>query len=225
MIKEKKYKHDVTVAVINYNRFKYIDRAIRSCLDQTLSFKSHEVIVVDDKSTDKSMKYITRHKFLKKYLTVYKNKKNYGVGYCSRLAVSKSKGKYFMRVDSDDFLNRFALDIMSEILNNNPEYGYVYCDHIRTDEWGFKTSIVKLNKKKKLYGHGAGILFRTDIIKKAGNYNKDFREAEDHDLIIRINKISKGFYLPLPLYRYYIHDDNISKSGNRSKYIKIINKR
>ena len=63
-----------------------------------------------------------------------------------------------MRVDSDDFLNRFAIDIMAEILNNNPEYGYVYCDHIRTDEYGFKTSIVKLNSKSKIYSHGAGIL-------------------------------------------------------------------
>ena len=80
-------------------------------------------------------------------------------------------------------------------------------------------------KKKKLYAHGAGILFRTDLIKKAGNYNKNFREAEDHDLIFRINKISKGFHLPLPLYRYYIHDDNISKSGNRNKYIKLIKRK
>ena len=52
----KKYKCDVSVAVINYNRFKYIDRAIRSCLDQNLSFKTHEVIVVDDHSTDNSRK-------------------------------------------------------------------------------------------------------------------------------------------------------------------------
>ena len=71
-----------------------------------------------------------------------------------KITVTKSSGKYFMRVDSDDFLSRFAIDIMAEILNNNPEYGYVYCDHIRTDEYGFKTSIVKLNSKSKLYSHG-----------------------------------------------------------------------
>ena len=217
-----KNKCDVTIAIINYNRFKYIDRAVRSCLDQNLTFKTHEVLIVDDNSSDKSMEYISAHPHLKKYLKVYKNKKNYGAGYCSKLAVTKSSGKYFMRVDSDDFLNRFAIDIMAEILNNNPEYGYVYCDHIRTDEYGFKTSIVKLNSKSKLYSHGAGILFRTDLIKKVGNYDKKFREAEDHDLILRINKISKGFYLPLPLYRYYIHENNLSKTGNRKKYIKLI---
>ena len=221
----KKYDYDVTIAVINYNRFKYIDRAIRSCLDQTLSFKSHEVIVVDDNSTDKSMNYISGHKHLRDYLRVYRNKINKGPGYCSNLAVKKAKGRYFMRVDSDDFLSRSAIDIMTEILNNNSNYGYVYCDHIRTDEYGFKTEIVKLDTKKKLYQHGAGILFRTDLIKKVGNYNTKFREAEDHDLLLRLNKICLGYHLPLPLYRYYIHDDNISKSGNRKKYIQLIRKK
>ena len=113
---------------------------------------------------------------------------------------------------------------MAEILNNNPQYGYVYCDHIRTDEYGFKTEIVKLDSKKKLYEHGAGILFRTELIRKVGNYNTKFREAEDHELILRLNKICKGYHLPLPLYRYYIHDSNISKSGNRKKYISLIKK-
>jgi len=65
-------------------------------------------------------------------------------------------------------------------------------------------------------------LFRTQLIKKVGNYKSKFREAEDHDLILRINKIAKGFYLPIPLYRYYIHGKNISHSGKRSKYIKLI---
>ena len=146
----KKYDYDVTVAVINYNRFKYIDRAIRSCLDQTLSFKNHEVIVIDDNSTDRSMDYISGHKHLRDYLRVFRNKVNKGPGYCSNLAIRKAKGKYFMRVDSDDFLSRSAIDIMTEILNNNPSFGYVYCDHIRTDEYGFKTEVVKLDTKKTL---------------------------------------------------------------------------
>ena len=35
------------------------------------------------------MEYISAHPHLKKYLKVYKNKKNYGAGYCSKLAVTK----------------------------------------------------------------------------------------------------------------------------------------
>lgn len=220
-----KYKVDVTIAIINYNRSKFLDRSVRSCLDQSLIGKSQEILVVDDNSSDESISYLKSHKLLYNSFELIKNKKNMGAGYCSRLAVSKSKGKYFMRVDSDDYLNRFAIDIMTDILRFNSDYGYVYCDHYKTDEWGLKQKVVKLQSKKNLLAHGAGILFRTSLIKKVGNYNKKLREAEDHDLILRLNKISKGFYLPIPLYRYYIHGDNISNSGNRAKYIQLINKK
>jgi len=218
----KNFKYDVTIAILNFNGLKYLDRAIRSCLDQILIHKTHQVILVDDKSTDQSLSYINNNNSLKKLIKVYKNKRNMGTGFSSSLAVNKAEGKYFMRVDADDFISRYAVEIMSEILNNNKDIGYVYCDHHRTDEYGFKTEVVKLNTKKKLYAHGAGILFRTELIKKAGNYNINFREAEDHELILRLNKICKGYYLPLPLYRYYIHENNISKSGNRKKYINLI---
>ena len=214
-----KYKYDVTIAILNFNGLKYLDRAIRSCLDQILSHKTHQVILVDDKSTDQSLTHINKNSSLKKVIKIYKNKKNMGTGFSSNLAVNKAEGKYFMRVDADDFISRYAVEIMSEILNNNKDIGYVYCDHHRTDEYGFKTNLVKIDSKKKLYAHGAGILFRTDLIKKIGNYKKKLREAEDHDLLVRLNKICKGYHLPLPLYRYYIHGKNISITGNRKKYI------
>jgi len=217
-------KPDITIAILNYNRSKFLDRALRSCLDQSLSGFTQEVIVIDDNSTDDSMKYLRSNKMIKNLIRVYRNKKNMGPGYCSRLAVTKSKGKFFMRVDSDDYLNRFAIDIMANILKYNKNYGYVYCDHFRTDEFGLKQEIIKLNTKSKILAHGAGILFRKDLIKKVGNYNKFFREAEDHDLILRLNKKCKSFYLPMPLYRYFIHEKNISSLGNRKKYIKLIKK-
>ena len=222
MMSANSIKFDVTIAIINFNGSKFLDRSIRSCLDQSFSNLKLEVIVVDDNSSDNSMRYLTSNKFIKDNISIYKNKKNMGAGYCSKLAVNKSRGNYFMRVDSDDFINRNTIDIMHNILKHNNNRGFVYCDHWRTDEFGLKQKIVKLNNKKTLYSHGAGILFRKNLIKKIGNYNPKLREAEDHDLIKRLEKICKGFYLPIPLYRYYIHGENISLKGNRKKYIKLI---
>ena len=220
-----KFKYDVTIAILNFNREKFLDRAVRSCVTQLTSNKKLEVIVVDDNSTDKSKFFLKKYNVInKKTLNIYFNKKNMGVGYSSMFAVNKSKGKYFMRVDSDDFLNRNAIEIMADILDHNKDIGFVYCDHFKTDEWGIKQKLIKLNSKS-LLSHGAGVLFRTNLIKKVGNYNPVLREAEDYDLIAKLKKICKPFHLPLPLYRYYMHEKNISKSGNRSKYIKLINKK
>ena len=83
---------DITLAILNFNRSKFLDRSLRSCLDQVLSNKSIEVIVIDDASTDESLKYL---KGFEKYIKIYRNKKNMGAGYSSKLAVKKSKRKIF----------------------------------------------------------------------------------------------------------------------------------
>lgn len=218
------FKYDISLVILNFNREKFLDRAIRSCTTQLLSGKSQEVIVIDDNSTDRSVKFLREYNRVhKNTVKIIFNKKNMGIGYCSKLAVNLSQGKYFMRVDSDDFLNRNAADIMADILDFNENYGFVYCDHYKTDEWGLKQDLVKLNKNN-LLNHGAGILFRKDLIKKVGNYNPKLREAEDYDLISKLIKICKPYYLPIPLYRYYMHEKNISKTGNRGNFIKKIQK-
>ena len=57
MIK-KKYKYDISIAILNYNRAQFLDRAVRSCLDQYLSGKTKELIIVDDASNDESIDFL-----------------------------------------------------------------------------------------------------------------------------------------------------------------------
>ena len=57
-----------------------------------------------------------------------------------------------------------------------------------------------------------------------GAYNENLKEAEDYEIISKIMKKYNYFYLPVPLYRYYIHNKNISHSGKRKKIIEKINK-
>ena len=220
---EKKYKYDISILILNYNRCQFLDRSIRSCADQMLfNNKSVEIIFIDDGSTDESVNLVKQMNI--KNLKIYKNKINRGIGYSSKKAVELCKGEYFIRVDSDDFLNMHALDIMYRVLNNNPEFAFVNCDHYRVDKHGLKQTKVKVDNLKKLRNHGAGVLFKTAYVKKVGNYNPTLREGEDYDLIEQLRKKYKYYYLPIPLYRYYIHGNNISFSGQRSKFINKIKK-
>tara|TARA_Y100000816_G_C26061928_1_gene557689 strand:+ start:671 stop:1312 length:642 start_codon:yes stop_codon:yes gene_type:complete len=211
---------EISIAILNFNRSKFLDRSLRSCLEQVTINKKVEIIVIDDNSKDDSLRFLSQ---FKKYIRIIKNTKNKGVGYCSNLAVKKAKGKYFLRVDSDDYINKFTTHIMSEVLDHNPNLSFVYSDHYRVDEKSIKQKIVRINNMNKLFLHGAGIMFRKKDIIEVGNYNKKLREAEDHELIKRLLlKKKKPFHIPVPLYRYYIHNYNLSKSGKRKKIIKNI---
>ncbi len=204
---------DISLIILNYNLSQFVSRAIRSCLAQIIFRRNVEIIVVDDNSTDDSLKIINE---FKNEITLIKNKSNKGVGYSSNQALKKSKGKFWMRVDADDFLNQHACQSMLYLLEENHNFDYVYCDHYRVDVDGVKINKVKLNKRENLFKHGAGVMFRTNVLKRIGGYNEKMRNCEDYDLLARfhVNK-KKGFYLPVPLYRYYIHGKNITLNKER----------
>ena len=85
--------------------------------------------------------------------------------------------------------------------------------------------MIRLNNKNTLKNHGAGIMFNKKTFLRYGGYNNNLKEAEDYEIISKIIKREKIYYLPIPFYRYYLHKKNISKSGKRYKIIKKINKR
>ena len=212
---------DISIIVVNHNRSNYIERCLRSCIDQVLFNKNFEVIFIDDASKDNSFEIAKK---FRSSIRLFKLKKNKGISYASNFAIKKSNGKYFIRVDSDDYINKHTIDFMSEILKKNQSVAFVYCDHHRVDEYGNVEKIVRLKNKEILKNHGAGIMFNKKIFKDYGGYNQKLAEAEDYEILDKILKKEKAFYLPLPLYRYYIHKKNISHSGKRYKIIKKIKK-
>jgi glycosyltransferase involved in cell wall biosynthesis len=89
-------------------------------MSQEIMDKDIEILIVDDGSSDNSISIINY--FKDNYLCdikIFKLKKNMGPGYCSNLAVKKSKGDYIIRVDSDDYISKLAIEVMSNILIHN----------------------------------------------------------------------------------------------------------
>ncbi len=208
---------DVSMIITNFNRGKFLDRAVRSCLDQIVFRRSFEVIIVDDASTDNSTQII---KTYEQDVVSVLLETNRGVGGASNAGINASKGKYIMRVDADDFLNKLAITYTSQILDENPAIDFVYCDHYRVDEVGFKQSRVPLSTQQKLFEHGAGVLFRTSALKEVGGYDETLRTCEDYDLIGRlIQNGCRGFHLPIALYRYHIHGLNLTLQDDRNDAI------
>ena len=67
-------KNLVSILIINYNNAKYLDRSIKSCLDQT--FKNLEILIFDDKSSDDSRLVLNKYSKNKKdKVFINKNKK------------------------------------------------------------------------------------------------------------------------------------------------------
>src|ERR1017187_8427221 len=104
---------DTSVIIANFNNKRFIGRAIRSCLKQSMDSNRFEVVVVDDCSTDESRDVIIG--FKDQVVRVYLDQ-NVGVAQASNIGIKTAMGKYIIRVDSDDFINENTLLFMTEIL-------------------------------------------------------------------------------------------------------------
>ncbi len=211
----------ISIIITNFNYGKFIDRCIRSCMNQNYGYslknlnKDFEVIVVDDCSTDDSKKKIARYKKFNNFKFIF-NKKNIGVAASANKAILKSKGKYFIRVDADDYVSINLINILSFFLDENPEFFGVACDYVYVDQIG--SQIKKISSKENPIA--CGIMYDKKKFLQYGMYKKNFRHREEEELRLRLGNKYKIFNLPFPFYRYRMHKSNKTKSLDYLKNFK-----
>jgi glycosyltransferase involved in cell wall biosynthesis len=119
MLEEKKIKVSCILRV--YNGEKYIREAIDSILNQT--YKDFEFIMIDDGSTDDTVKIIESYNDSR--IKLYKNEKNMGLSYATNRGIELAKGEYIALVDSDDVYYNTRLEKQVKYLDENMDVGAV----------------------------------------------------------------------------------------------------
>lgn len=198
----------VTLCIPTFNRCEFLGRAIRSALNQTFDKNKYEIIVVDDGSTDRTDLILES---FKNEITIIKNKKNIGLSKSLNKAILKSKGKYFLRLDSDDYINEEYINFLYSTIDlNKGTFDAVKCDYFKIDSNEVITE--RCNSETKPIG--CGIIFKIDDLIQVGMYSPEKKIFEEIDLMKKLtkNKEFKIFRLPLPLYRYRMHKKNMTKS-------------
>ena len=93
-------KPKVTIVIPVYNEEKYLKNVLKSIQYQSL--KDIEILFIDDKSTDKSVKRIKEYQKIDPRITLIRNKKNRGILYNRIYGGLQSKGEYVAFIDADD---------------------------------------------------------------------------------------------------------------------------
>ena len=103
----------VTIIIPVYNGVNTIEKCILSAVNQT--YKNIEIIVVNDGSTDGTDKVLDKYVKLDDRVMVY-NKTNGGQSSARNLGLQNARGEYVLFLDSDDYLEKNALEVTTKSL-------------------------------------------------------------------------------------------------------------
>lgn len=200
----------VSLIITSYNYANYVERAIRSALDQSLSSDRYEVLVVNDASTDRTEAVLANYT---DQVRIFNLSENLGLAGARNFGLKKARGQFVVFLDADDYIHRDLLKVQKLFLEENNSLDAVSTDYWLVDERG--RHLEHINAEEKPIA--CGIMFRKDFLFDIGLYDEAFRAREEEDLRIRWSQRYKIYNLIVPLYRYRMHGENLTKNEEMMK--------
>lgn len=220
----------ISIIVPIYNTAEYLERCVDSIVNQTYS--KLEIILVDDGSTDSSLKLA--HALAKKDCRIkVLTQSNSGAGGARNRGISEANGEYLMFVDSDDYIDQLMVEKMLKSANKH-QADLVVCDMYRQKQSG-QLNICKGHKnaltKNNVFADKA-VLFIGDTPCDKLYHNSLWKHSvcfsekcwyEDFRTITKIVALAKRVaYVNEPLYYYCVHSNSTMNNRNYTKNLEII---
>ncbi|MCI6652051.1 MAG: glycosyltransferase [Ruminococcus sp.] len=212
----------VSIIVPIYNCEDYIAECIESVIGQT--YKEIELILVNDGSTDSSLKICEDYEKIDKRIKVY-SYENSGVSKTREIGYKKSSGKYVTFIDADDSIKSDYIEKLYESIQetgadvvccNSIDEGVVNLYISENEIIEDKATLVEAFFNKKRYAYCTwGKLYRTELLK--GIKFRNMKYAEDTYYVTEVfQKVKKVVLLN---YAGYFYRDNPNGAMNNPKGI------
>jgi glycosyltransferase involved in cell wall biosynthesis len=186
----------ISVVIPLYNKEDYIAKAMQSVLAQT--FRSFELIVVNDGSTDNSRSVAESFKDNRIQIL---NQANKGVSEARNYGVDKATFQWVAFLDADDWWAPEFLEHLVEAIQQYPHEhifasgrSKVFEDRIErykniylpAEGETAPINYIKVTSRFLPPVNSSNVLIRKEIIKAAGAFNTGQQKHEDHDLWLRL---------------------------------------
>jgi alpha-1,6-rhamnosyltransferase len=216
----------VSVLVPCFNYAQYVGEALRSVLEQ--EYPNFELIVVDDGSTDDSVRVIEQvlnraHVSSQVERVEFIKQENQGVSAALNTALAASRGEYVATFDADDIMPAGRLQLQIDYMLKEPQVGCLGGGSIRIDGESRQIPRKDKNRTVKRYDFsqvlanalvvGGNIaLYRREAMDKVGGYDPAIK-IQDFQMTLKVAEA--GFYvdvLPDVVTLYRKHEGSLSKN-------------
>ncbi len=208
----------VSIVMTAYNAAEFVLQAVESIQNQT--YANWELIIVNDGSTDGTSKILTKLAKNDKRILLISCRKNRGASVASNLGLSKAKGQFIARMDSDDISMPDRLVKQVRFLQSHPEVIVVggQCELI--DREGENIGMKNFPTQHKdiyeaLYQYNPiqhpSLMVNTKMLGKLKiTYHADVLLAHDLEILFNLAQHGKLANLNNVILQYRIHTDSLS---------------
>lgn len=217
----------LTVAIPCYNSQEYMEKSIHSALH---GGERVEIIIVDDGSTDNTLKIA--QKYQEKFPDIVKvvHQENGGHGEAVNTGIKNATGLYFKVLDSDDCLGKKALikvlDLLEDMIAKDAGLDMLISNYMY-DKQGVKHKKIMKYKRAmpigKMFGWNElhfgktqyllmhSVIYRTKVLRECGMVLPKHTFYVDNIYVFQpLPYVKNIYYLDVCLYKYFIGRDDQS---------------
>lgn len=222
---------NVSIIMPVYNKEKYLEKSIKSILNQT--YKNFELIIINDGSTDNSS--CICHKFAQEDSRIKViDIENNGVSNARNIGIKNANGQYIQFIDADDYITNNMLENLVNLARiYNPDVIVNGIEKVNeknefigkivpifngmTNIDKFMESFAKVQKQTGIYGYVHNKFIRKSIIDNNNLlFDKNIWLAEDLDFCLDLYRNISSIYFCKDIYYYYLQEaENSSTTSNK----------
>lgn len=210
----------VTIYIPCRNYGCFLREAVESVLTQ--SFTDWELFLVDEASDDDSLnimqEYATRYD---DRISIISHNMPHGLQRTANEVLGLARGRYFIRLDADDWFDEAALLILVSRLESNERLGIAWGNYYYTDVDGKVIGVEHASKpgaepvSPLIAPHGACTMVRTRALKSVGGYSEDIDAQDGWELWNKLLNQVDATSVASAIFYYRQHGSSLSRDAER----------
>ena len=187
----------ISVITVCYNSEKTIERTLKSMLNQTYS--NYEYLIIDGKSSDRTLEILHKYEPLFEGRMKIYSEPDRGIYDAMNKGIVKASGQLIGMVNSDDYYETDALEIMAgEFERINKPYVVLYGFQRNFEgEKEVKTFLFHHDYLKQQMITHPTCFVTPEVYRDMGMFDLNYRSSADYEFMLRIHDLGKVYFHPV----------------------------